>query len=113
MDKLGFLALIVALSAYLASVRIALITRLGSVPKPDHPKRLKWFLVLLIPADLPLVVAGIFLAGDLFSKDLLGLEPATWLYPGAKLLFVIAVVVLAIHHFVGWCISLYKLYSHT
>ena len=111
MDKLGFLALIVALSAYLASVRIAVIARLGSTPQPDHPERLKWFLVSLIPADLPLVVAGIFLAGDLFSKDLLGVDPAGWLYPGAKLLFVIAVVVLAVHHVVGWCISGYKAVS--
>lgn len=112
MDKLGFLALIVALSAYLASVRIALITRIGSEPKPRHRWWLKLYVVSLIPADAPLVLAGLFLTAQLFSKDLSGPEPADWLYPAAKGLFVFAVGVLAAHHIALWIISIYKLCTH-
>lgn len=101
-NELAFLTLVVALSAYLASVRLAVINRLGADPAPKHPEKLRWFLVSLIPADAPLVFSGLLLTADLFWKYLFGIEPAVCLYTGAVWLFVMTVCYLALHHMAAW-----------
>ena len=108
MDKLNLLALMVALSAYLAAVRMTVIGRLGSTPAPNNPQDLKTFLVLLIPADAPLVVGGLFLTADLFWIGVFGAQPPSWLFWWAQVLFIAAISVLAIHHIVSWGITISK-----
>lgn len=112
MSKSDLLTLVVALSAYLAAVRLAVIGRLGSQPPPKHPKTLKWFIVLLIPADASLVFGGLLLTADIFWKDLFCVEPTTRLYTVAVWLFAFAIFYLAIHHLVSWGISAKKLIYH-
>ncbi len=108
MDKLNLLALMVALSAYLAAVRFAVIGRLAGDPKPANPAGLKQLLVALIPADAPLVIGGLLLTADLFWTSLIGGPPPPSLFWLAQWLFVIAIVVLAIHHMVSWVITFGK-----
>jgi hypothetical protein len=108
MDKLNLLALMVALSAYLAAIRLALIQRLGAEPPPTNPRGIKNMLLALIPADMPLVVGGLLLTANLFWTDLLGGAPPAFLYPAAGWLFVAGICILAIHHAVAWVITAKK-----
>lgn len=106
-QKIMFLTLIIALSAYIASIRFALIESLRS-PKIKKRETRKRVLVGLIPADLPLVFAGIFLTIDLFLKDMINVDPPSFFYSGSVWLFSFAVLVLAIHHFLSWLYTLNK-----
>ncbi|HVT89440.1 MAG TPA: hypothetical protein VHD56_11350 [Tepidisphaeraceae bacterium] len=106
MTHFSFLQLVVALSAYISAVRLAVISRLTSANPPSNPESAKWFLVLLIPADAPLVVAGILLALDVFWLDMFQSSTPAALYTVAVWCFMFAVVVLAIHHLVAWINSL-------
>ena len=106
-EKIMLLTLVVALSAYIATIRFAIIGRLGSF---DNEKKRTWRKVLagLIPADSPLVIAGIFLTIDLFLKDMINVDPPSFFYLGSLWLFFIAVIVLAIHHVLSWKYTLEK-----
>lgn len=108
MDKLNLLALMVALSAYLAAIRFAVIGRLATVPPPMNAASLKRFLLSLIPADAPLVIGGLLLTADLFWAPLVGGAAPGWLYWLAQWLFVAAIIVLAIHHAISWIITVSK-----
>lgn len=116
MNSGDLLTLIVALSVYIATIRFVALGRLSELrtkaedqatdtnTKTALNKRrsdLRGFLLLLIPADAPLVVAGVFL-----TWHLLGSSAPAWARSSVPMLFGSAIVVLAIHHLVAWGISI-------
>lgn len=99
-DTLDVLTLVIALAVYVASLRFAVVGRLGTEPPPKKPENLKWFLVALIPVDAALVSSGALLTVKLFHPDLFAgcfdLEAA------AHALFALALGFLALHHVYAW-----------
>jgi hypothetical protein len=109
--KLDLLALIIAISAYLAAVRLAIIARLGADPKPRRPNDLKLFILSLIPADLNLIVAGSMLAVVMFTEAQGG-KASPRLSNMVVPSFLFAVGYLVIHHLWGWIFSCWRYYWH-
>lgn len=104
-DQLNFLALIVALSAYLAAIRFYAMQRLAG--NPSNAKSLKAFLFRLVFADAPLVIAGVLLTIQMFAMPLLADDnPGQTISWWVALLFCIAVGVLAAYHFLAWLKSI-------
>ena len=104
MDRLNLLALMVALSAYLAGIRFATIGRLASLRSSETATRqtMKTFLRLLVLADAPLVIAGLLVTVDLFPNPLFGKPAPAWCLEWAYRIFVFAVSVLALLHGYSW-----------
>jgi hypothetical protein len=94
------LTLIVALSVYVASIRLVVLGRLiGEPPLPAEQKAsYKRFLKTLVPADVSIVIASSLLFLKIFWDDLFGGQSPSW-FPNVVVwsLFV-AVVVLVFHH---------------
>jgi hypothetical protein len=101
-NHLDLLTLVIALSAYLATIRLVVISRLAAEPPPRNAAALKTFLRTLIPADLPLVLAGVFLFLLIFWDDLFGGAAPGWFEPAVVWAFFVAVLVLVAHHAVAW-----------
>ncbi len=99
-DGSNLLAIMVALSAYLAAVKLALIGRLGSAPRPPRPGRQKALIVAMVPADVCLVTAGIALALLLAG---IGKPETNHLI---AVLFVFALGYLGLLHLCGWILSI-------
>ena len=74
-DSMNLLALIVALSAYLAAIRFFAQERLASIPRPSNERALKVLLFRIVFADAPLVVAGVHRRGNC-SRRRSGRTPA-------------------------------------
>lgn len=104
-DSMNLLALIVALSAYLAAIRFFAQERLATTPRPPNERALKVLLFRLVFADAPLVVAGLILAWQLFETPL-QTDPCQTKSWWVAFLFCIAVVVMAVYHFLSWCKSI-------
>jgi len=94
----------IALAAYISAVRLALIARIHNQNDKSNKDTLKTVIRCIILADAPLVFGSLLLSGHLLV-EILGNRPWPWLFPLATFLFCIAVVVLAIHHFVAWANS--------
>lgn len=109
MDKSTFLAIIVALSAYLAAVRLALITLLGRKNKPKDAWIIKLYLGLLILADAALIVAGGCMIVYFFGNTLFGWEPGESIYTCAVWAFGVAFVILVVTHLVAWIVTIWKI----
>lgn len=104
--ELDFLAVIIALAAYVAAVRLALISRLSG---GTRAKRITKLLTLaLIPADFNLIVSGAIMAGKVFLGDLLGDQWIGILMPYVPVLFAYAVLYLALQHVLSWIISIVR-----
>lgn len=115
MDRLNLLALIVAMSAYLAGIRFATIGRLASLRSTDALKRrrMRRFLRFLIAADAPLIVAGLLITVDLFPNPILGKPAPAWCLAWAYRLFVLSVIILAGLHVASWLRAFQPAGSHT
>ncbi len=109
-SKLDFLAVIIALAAYLAGVRLAVLGRLGSEPKPTNPSSLKRRILFLIPSDFNLIISGSIVAVKLFYTNLIPPE-ITWAGQFATFLFILAVVYLVVMHIWSWFESACKYYK--
>ncbi len=100
-DSLNLLALIVALSAYLAAIRFFAQERLASTLPPPNARALKVLLFRLVFADVPLVIAGVLLTWQLFEGPLQtspGQTRSWWV----AFLFCVAVGVMALYHLLSW-----------
>ena len=99
------LTIIIALSAYLATIRLIGIERLGkpgSEVSPDVKKKLKRKLLFLMFVDAPLVVSGLLLVYHIFAPDLFGCVAPACILRTAQGLFALAVVILAVLHAIEW-----------
>ena len=108
-DPINLLSLIIALSAYVGAVRLAVIGRMGANPPPAEAvkTKLKLFLRLLIPADVAFIIAGLLLFLQTFwSYMFAGAAPAN-LDCVIVWSFFVGVVVLMLHHGFSW----YKSFS--
>lgn len=109
-NQLDLLILIIALSAYVASIRLAVIQRLAVTPAPTNAESLRSYLKWLLPGDIPLVVSAVVLSLNIFWQELvvgpfanvLGAHPPSWFSPLVVWLFVFAVLVLSLHHVAAW-----------
>lgn len=107
-DPINLLSLVIALSAYVGAVRLAVIGRMGANPAPAEAvkNKLKLFLRLLIPADVAFIIAGFLLFLRIFWRDMFsGASPA---YFDSIIVwsFFAGVVVLMLHHGFSWYKSL-------
>ena len=103
-DPINLLSLVIALSAYVGAVRLAVIGRIGTNPAPTEAvkAKLKLFLRLLIPADVAFIIAGFLLFLRIFWSDLFhGLAPAGFDPIIVWSLFTV-VIVLMLHHVFSW-----------
>ena len=108
-DPINLLSLVIALSAYVGAVRLAVIGRMGANPAPAEAvkTKLRLFLRLLIPADMAFIIAGFLLFLRIFWSDMFhGVAPA-WFDPLIVWSFFIGIIVLMLHHGFSW----YKSFS--
>lgn len=106
-DAIALLTLIVALSAYVATIRLWLIDRIKKARDEEEKKKLKTTSRLLTLADAPLVVSGVLLFFHGFWNNTLGLwfscaEPPNWMLSWSIGLLTFALVVLVVHHIGAW-----------
>lgn len=108
MNPGDLLALIIALSAYLATIRLIAIDKM-SPPRENEPplsadrkKKIKQSLFWLTLADAPLVIAGLLLGLHLFFPNLFNRSAPDWMLTAAIWLFTVAGVLLVIYHFGAW-----------
>jgi hypothetical protein len=116
-DLLTLLTIIIALSAYLATIRLLVISRLSQASEPiqsppestpELRNKLKRFLLLLALADAPLVTSGLLLGLHIFWQDLTRADTPPWFLPTAIVLFGIAGLILYIYHLIEWVRSLWE-----
>lgn len=105
MTAFQLLTVMIALAAYISAVRLALIARIHNKNDDSDKGTLKIVIRSIIPADAVLVFGSLLLSGHLLV-EILGKRPWSWLFPTATVLFCLAVVILAVHHFVAWVTSL-------
>ena len=108
-DQLTTLTVLIALSAYLGTIRLLAIDRLRSAnssePKsPSKEKSIKGKLMWLTLADIPLTVASLLLAINIFGGYLT--ETPSTLYIWSIWLCAVAGVVLFISHLFAWIKSI-------
>ena len=113
MDRLSLLTLIVALSAYLATIRLAAITLLMTLgpEKASRKKNIKSLLLGIMIADAPLVIAGLLLGLELcWNVIVFGAppDPPGCLYRAAVFFFLFALFTLAAQHAVAWVKTIQK-----
>lgn len=113
-DIIAFLSLIVALSAYIATIRLRLIDKMkDATVAGDTATRNKLgnFALSLTFADAPLIVSATLLFFHGFWDATLGQVvpgPAPkWLLPWSIYLFAFAGVVLILHHIAAWFKSVF------
>jgi hypothetical protein len=101
------LTLTIALSVYVATVRLFVLGKLTATTAPPEKKKkhYKLFLILLLPADICLVIAGSLLFCDIFWMDLVGLPPWAWLKSRALQFLLIGLMVLIAHHIAAWVMT--------
>lgn len=103
-DLIDLLSLIVALSAYIGAIRLAVLGRISSQPAPDDATKLKLkqFLRLLVPADMAFIVAGFLLFLRVFWADMFGGTAPASFDPVIIWSFFAGIVVLMLHHVFSW-----------
>lgn len=106
MEPYQLLQITIALSAYLAAIRIATLNRIADKETTeDRKKKLVAFLFWLVPADLCFVVGALFLLAHIYKPHLFGsFGFLLW----ATRLFCAGVIVLSIHHGIAWVKSAKK-----
>jgi len=109
LSELDFLAIAIALAAYVSAVRIALISRLGS--GAQAPLLSKIVVLSLIPADFNLIVCGLAMAARLFFPHAFGNQWIDPLMPVVIFLFAFAVAYLALQHLAAWVLSYLKFFD--
>jgi hypothetical protein len=99
-NELDLLTLIVAVSVYVATIRLVVLDRLSGDPKPpvDKRKKYKTFLRFLAPVDLAMVTAGTLLFLKLFWGDLFGGVSPVWFPLAIVRALFFAVIILVLHH---------------
>lgn len=108
-SELDFLAVAIALAAYVGAVRIALIQRLGS---NSQSRLLSKIVVLsLIPADFNLILSALIMAAKVFCFDAFGQQRIEEWFPLCPFFFVCAVCYLALQHLVAWVLSVLKYFD--
>lgn len=106
-ESLTLLALIMALSAYIGSVRARMLDRANSADPAEKCKqvgavaRLMWI-------DVPLVLSGLLLLLYLMIWQLIDFR-ADGVLSAALLVFAFAAVVMAVFHACEWCRSVSEL----
>lgn len=95
-----FLAVIIALAAYVSGVRIALLNAARS-----HSTQAKGIILSLIPGDLNLIAAGLLLAIRLFAVGALDQDERQWFELRALFLFIYGAVYLALQHVFAWGVT--------
>jgi hypothetical protein len=103
-NRLDLLTLVVALSVYIATIRLVVIGRLLGEEKLEERRkaRYKLFLLTLVPGDALLVVSGFLLFLDIFWADLFGGTAPGWFETTSVWTFFIAGGLLVVHHLVAW-----------
>jgi hypothetical protein len=97
------LTIVIALSAYLATIRLLAIQRLNnSSISQDRKNELKGLLRLIAIADIPLITSVILLCVYLFWQDFTGVEPSVYLAKTAIGCFLISITLLGVYHFGEW-----------
>jgi len=102
-NSLDLLTLLVALSAYVATVRLVVIGRLGATGGTSKSRaNLRWLLVALLLADVPLIIAATLWFLDTFWESLFNQAPPSALPEVAIWFFFAAAIVLVLHHVFAW-----------
>jgi hypothetical protein len=106
-NRLDLLTLIVALSVYVATIRLVVLGRLTAEPAPSkwRKDRYKVLLVALVPGDALLVVSGAFLFLQIFWADLFGGAAPGWFEASTVWTFFAAGAWLVLLHGVVWARS--------
>ena len=117
MDTSGLitlLAITIALSAYLASIRLALITKISdldkqnsnnkedNIKKEEEKATIKMKLYYLAWADIPLVIGSVILFIYIFWDDLFVWGKPSWLFTVCIYIIFMGVIILAGSHFATW-----------
>ena len=102
LDPIALLSLIIALSAYVGGVRLAVLGRIAAIPPPSNRHGLKSFLKWLVPADATLATSALLLLLKVFWGDLFGGSAPSWFDPTIIWTFFVGVIVLVCHHIVSW-----------
>jgi hypothetical protein len=102
-EVIALLSLILALSAYVATMRLRLIDQIKADSDPKRKNKLKRVSRCLTLADAPLIVSGVLLFFHGFWDNTLGLwisdpEAPGWMLPWSICVFTFAIVVLVGHH---------------
>ena len=105
-ECLTLLALIMALSAYIGSVRARMLDRAkeSTNEKCDYIRDVAWLMLI----DVPLVVSGLLLLLFVMMWQL-GDFRADVVLAAALIVFAASAVVMAVFHACQWCKSLAKL----
>ena len=108
-ELLTLLAIIIALSAYLATMRGVLRERIRGAPEA-RKQHLRVSLYLLILPDALLVISGLLLGLHIFYAYLPGVgEPPVWLLRRAIQLFIAGGLCLVVLHLVEWLRALWRI----
>jgi hypothetical protein len=109
-DIIAFLSLIIALSAYIATIRLRLIDLIKDPQNAAKKPRYKTISKTLTLADAPLIISAAFLFFHGFWDSTLGkiIEGGVpcWLLPWSIYLFTFAGLVLIVHHIGAWWSSI-------
>lgn len=99
-DTIAFLSLIIALSAYVATIRLRLIDKMSS----DTGNKSKYICMarVLTLSDAPLVISGIFLFIYGFWSFFSCSSPPEWVKNWSVYLFTFALFTLSLHHAWAW-----------
>lgn len=120
-DLLGFLAIIIALSAYLGAIRVFGIQTILSLAKAkdagkkkveersarekaelERKASLEQLLFTIAFPDIGLILSGVFLIAYIFSEVLFPWPRADWLFTTSVVLFVGAILLLVFYHGYAW-----------
>jgi hypothetical protein len=85
---------------------VAALSRIGPNQPAAARTRAKFYALSLIPADASLIGAGVTLAAQMFATDLVPEKILSQAVPLVPILFVYGVAFLALHHVVGWLVSI-------
>ena len=101
-DSLTLFAIIIALSAYLATLRWLTIVRIGKSVDNEDKQILKKSLQLITLPDVPLVISAVLLFAHIFWIYLLGTAAPDFLFTWSVYLFAISFLTLIAYHIIEW-----------
>jgi hypothetical protein len=108
------LTITIALSAYLATVRMFILQRLVALPEVElldateskkvkaRKQELKKLLRLIAIADIPLILTVLLVCSYAFWPDLTGIAASIYVAKAAIVCFLVGIAILATYHIGEW-----------
>jgi len=100
--SLTFFAIMIALSAYVATLRWIIITRIRKSGKKVEKEKLKKSLRPIAYADIPLVISALLLFVHIFLINLIGITAPDFVFTWSVWLFTISFLALIVSHIKEW-----------